>query len=168
MTQSRSFLPKFLTAVAIAGTFILATRVMAGDAKGTLTLPKGTVTVKFAYLVKGPDAFDTKKIIRKIILSPSDLSAKIQDCKVMGCVDGEVTEGMSVDLDGGPRLNYWVVLNGGLVQHSGTEEIAALKTTADDEKHLAGKLSFDDATSGGPKVDVDFDATFVKEFTQAR
>ena len=139
-----------------------------GEAKGSLVHPKATVALKFAYLVKGPDSFDDKKIIRRIILSATDLSAKLQACTVMSCSDGGLTEGMTVDLVGGERFNYWMVLNGGMIQHSGTKEMTALKISADDAKHLAAKLSFDDSGMGGAKVDVDFDATFVKEFTKAR
>ena len=38
-----------------------------------------------------------------------------------------------------------------------------LKTTANEAKRIAGKLTFDDAGAGGPKVDVEFDAALVKE-----
>lgn len=140
----------------------------AGTAKGTMVNAKGTVAFQYAYLVKGPDSFDEKKVIRRLIFSSSDLSAKLQACAAMSCSDGGVTEGMTVDIDGGPRLNYWTVMKGGLVQYSGTQESSALKVSADDAKHLAGKLSFDGNASGGPKVDVDFDANLVKEFTKAR
>ncbi len=145
-----------------------ATSFAAGETKGTITASKGTVTLKYAYFVKGPDSLDPKKIIRKIILTDQDLGAKIAACTTMSCADRDLTSGLTVDLDGGPRLNFWMVMNGGLVQHSGTEETAALKLTADEAKRLAGKLSFDKTTSGGPKVDADFDAALLKEFTQAR
>jgi hypothetical protein len=36
----------------------------------------------------------------------------------MGCIDGEVVEGMILDLNAGPRLHYWTVLQAGLVQYS--------------------------------------------------
>jgi hypothetical protein len=147
--------------------FLSASPAFAGTAQGTL-VAKETVALKFAYLVKGPDAIDNQKIIRRLIFSSADLSAKLQACAAMSCSDGEVTEGMTVDLVGGERFNYWMVMKGGMVQHSGTKETAALKITADDAKHLAGKLSFDDSAMGGPKADVTFDANMVKEFTKAR
>ncbi len=161
--MKRIFFPLLVVLLALSSQSALA-----GEAKGTLVTPKGTVALKYAYLVKGPDSFDEKKIIRRILLSASDLSAKLQACAAMSCSDGEVTEGMTVDLVGGERFNYWMVMSGGMVQHSGTKEMTALKISADDAKHLAAKLSFDDSAMGGPKVDVDFDATFVKEFTKAR
>ncbi|HKY62211.1 MAG TPA: hypothetical protein VJR29_02240 [bacterium] len=162
--MKRSISALWLTAILA----LSASGALAGEAKGTLVHPKATVTLKYAYLVKGPDAIDNKKIIRRIILSGTDLSAKLQACAAMSCSDSDLTEGMTVDLDGGPRLNYWMVLNGGMIQHSGSKEAAVLKVSADDAKHLAGKLSFDDSAMGGPKVDVDFDANFVKAFTKAR
>ena len=75
----------------------------------------------------------------------------------------DLTDGLSINFDSGPRLNYWMVLNDQKVQYSGTLKPEVLMTTASDAKHIAGKLSFDDAAAGGPRVDVEFDATLVKE-----
>ena len=66
------------------------------------------------------------------------------------------------------RLNYWLNLNGGLVQHSNTTQPAALKATTDTAQRLAGHLTFDGTPGGGAKVDLEFDATLLKEFTKAR
>jgi hypothetical protein len=73
--------------------------------------------------------------------------------------------GMTIDLDNGPRINYWVALNGQRVQHSGTLEPKVLGATANDAKRVAGKLAFDQSGSGGAKVDVQFDAPLAKAFT---
>ena len=140
----------------------------AGKAKGSLTHKGKAVALAHAYLVTGPDAVDSKKTVRRLILTGKDLGAKMRGCQTMSCTDGEVTEGLVVDIDGGPRLNYWMALNDQKVQHSGTQRPAALKATADEPKRLAGKLSFDDTASSGPKVDVEFDAGLVKEFKAAR
>jgi hypothetical protein len=45
-------------------------------------------------------------------------------------------------------------------------ELATLKATADSADRLAGKLTFDDSKSGGPKIDVQFDAPLLKSFTK--
>ncbi len=139
-----------------------------GEAKGNLIYKGTTVTLKHAYLVKGPDAIDPKTIIRRLILSKDDLGATIQACKTMSCVDGGITEGMQVDFDAGPRLNYWVALNGGRLQYSGTARPSVAEVAGDDAKRLAGKLSIDDTAAGGPRLDVEFAATLLKEFTAAR
>jgi hypothetical protein len=137
-------------------------------AKGTLSYKGTTVMLKHAYLIKGPDAVDPKRIIRRLILSRDDLGATIRACKTMSCVDGGVSEGMEVDFDAGPRLNYWVALNGGRLQYSGTAQPSVAKVAGDDAKGLAGKLSIDDGAAGGPQVEVEFAATLLKEFTAAR
>jgi hypothetical protein len=139
-----------------------------GEAKGNLSYKGTTVALKHAYFVKGPDAVDPKTIIRRLILSRDDLGAAIQACKTMNCVDGAITEGMEVDFDVGPRLNYWVALNGGRVQYSGTARPPVAKLAGDDAKRLAGSLSIDDAAAGGPRLEVEFAATLLKEFTAAR
>jgi hypothetical protein len=137
-------------------------------AKGTLSYKGTTMMLTHAYLIKGPDAMDPKKIIRRLILSRDDLGAAIQACKTMNCVDGGITEGMEVDFDAGPRLNYWVALNGGRLQYSGAAQPSVAKVAGNDAKRLAGKLSIDDSAAGGPQLEVEFAATLLKEFTAAR
>jgi hypothetical protein len=158
-------------AVAVAASALLllsAGAAAAGEAKGTLTHPRGTLALKYAYLVKGPDAVDPAVRIRRLILSAEDLGAKLAACTTMSCTDGEVTEGMTVDQGGGPRLNYWMAIQDGMVQYSGTEELGALKARSDEPGKLAGTLSLDDSGSGGPKVEVEFDAALLKELDKAR
>ena len=145
-----------------------AVRASAGDAKGTLTHPRGNLALKYAYFVKGPDAVDTTVSIRRLIFSATDLGAKLDACTTMSCTDGEVTEGMTVDLDGGPRLNFWMAIKGGMVQYSGTEKLEALTLKTDEPGKLAGKLALDHAGSGGPKVEVEFEAALLKAFDKAR
>jgi hypothetical protein len=152
-------------AIAIGTIFAVSSALAAtGDAKGTLTYKTRTTNLKYAYLVKGPDMV-SKQTIRRLILSASDLGAKIAACKTMSCTDSDLMEGLSINFDSGPRLNYWMVQNGQKVQYSGTLKPEVLKTTASDAKRMAGTLAFDDAGAGGPKVDVEFDAAMVKEVT---
>ncbi len=168
-----SFLTRrpFLLALAIAATSVLthlSDMALAGEATGKMEHKGASVTLKFAYLVKGPDAVEPEKIIRKLILSATDLGVKIQACANMSCTDRDLGDGMTVDFDAGPRLNYWMVRNGARIQHSGTQRPTAFVAKTDDATHLAGKLSFDDTGSGGPKLDVTFDATLLKELKAAR
>jgi hypothetical protein len=139
-----------------------------GEAKGNLNYKGMTVTLKHAYFVKGPDAMDSKTILRRLILSRDDLGAAIQGCKTMKCVDGAIAEAMQVDFDAGPRLLYWITLNGDRVQYSGTAQPSAATVAGGDPKRLVGKLSIDDAGAGGPRVEVEFEATLLKELTTAR
>jgi len=121
------------------------------------------VNVKNVYFVKGPDAV-SGKTIRHLIFSSADLSAKIKGCVKISCTDSDLNEGMTVDLDAGPRLNYWVVGNGQRVQYSGTAKPETLELTTDTAQRIAGKLTIDDSGSGGAKASVDFDATMMKAF----
>jgi hypothetical protein len=143
----------------------------AGEAKGTITYKSKAgaivVTIRHAYLVKGPDVV-SGKTIRRVVLSVADVSAKLSACGTMLCSDGDITEGMTIDFDAGPRLNYWFVGNNQLVQYSGTAEPASLKLTADTPQRLAGTWDFDESAAGGPRVQVDFDAPLVKEVTKLR
>lgn len=149
--------------VLCAAMALAATADAAGsDAKGTLVYKARTATMKYAYLVKGPDAV-SKQPLRRLILSATDLGGKIASCMTMSCTDGYLGEGLSVNLEPGPRFNYWVSMNDQRVQYSGTEPIASLTATTDDARRLAGVLRFDKTAAGGPKVDITFDAALVKE-----
>jgi hypothetical protein len=143
----------------------------AGEAKGTITYKSKAgaivVTIRHAYLVKGPDVV-SGKTIRRVVLSVADVSAKLSACGTMLCSDGDITEGMTIDFDAGPRLNYWFVGNNQLVQYSGTAEPASVKLTADTPQRLAGTWDFDESAAGGPRVQVEFDAPLVKEVTKLR
>ena len=155
--------------LAVAAAILLAAAAAsAGTAKGTLVHKDKTVTLAHAYLVVGPDALDPATKIRRLILSANDLGAKLAACKEMSCTDGAVTEGLVVDINGGPRMNYWMAISDQRVQHSDTEEPSSLTATTDDAKKLAGKLTIDDTGSGGPTVAVEFDAPLVQELTAAR
>ena len=86
------------------------------DARGMLVYKSraGTFTanLKYAWLVKGPDSMDPGRTIRHVILSATDIGQALRSCKTMMCADGQLTRGMTVDFDVGPRLNYWISLNG--------------------------------------------------------
>jgi hypothetical protein len=161
-----------LTRAMTLATILFTTLSAAADATGTLVYKSKTrefnVPIKFAYLVKGPDAMDPKVIVRRLIVSATDLTATIQKCTTMSCADGTGADAMMVDIGAGPRLNYWLNLNDGLVQYSGTADPKSLTATTDTPAKLAGKLVFDGSGAGGPKVSIDFDASLLKEFTRAR
>jgi hypothetical protein len=163
--------PTALACTLVAAIVFASASAIAGDAKGTITY-KGkageiVVTVKHAYLVKGPDVV-SGKTIRRVVLSVADVGAKLAACGTMMCSDGDITEGMTIDFDAGPRLNFWFVGNNQLVQYSGTAEPASLKLTADTPQRLAGKWDFDGSAAGGPRVQIEFDAPLVKEVTKLR
>ncbi len=156
-----------------AASLISAGSVQAGEnASGTLTYkgPKKTFTVvlKHAYFVKGPDMFDAAKTVRRLVLTADDFSAAIKKADALGGFDGDLKEGMIVDLVDGPRFNYWVVFNGQMVQYSGTIDPSTMVASMDKPDYLKGKLAFDDTSAGGAKVSVDFDAPLAKTFTKAR
>jgi len=152
----------------VAAAALVPAAVHADPASGTINYQSkaGPIVVNVAnvYMVKGPDAV-SGKTIRQLIFTSADIGAKLQACASMTCASGNVTEGMTVDFDVGPRLNYWVVGNGQKVQYSGTAKPGeTLKLSADTPEHLAGTLTIDDGAMGGAKVNVKFDTTTVKQF----
>jgi hypothetical protein len=125
------------------------------------------INVKNVYLVRGPDAVSGKPI-RRLVFSTADVGGKIKACAAMACSDGDLREGMTRDLDAGPRLNYWFVANDQLVQYSGTATQDTLKFATDTPQRVAGKLTIDDSKAGGARASVEFDATLLKEFAKGR
>ena len=137
-----------------------------GSAIGMLRYKTFTRDLRYAWLVRGPDAVDPKRTIRRLVLSSVDIGQKLSACERMSCIDGSVTEGMTVDFDAGPRLNYWVALDGQKTQYSGTAPIEAFRGQSNDHGRLAGRIGIDDEAAGGPKVSAEFDAKLLKEFHQ--
>jgi hypothetical protein len=156
---------------ALAVATVVAGGAWADDGQGTISYAAKsgaiTVTVKNAYLVKGPD-MAAGKTIRRLIFSASDLGPKIKGCQAMACSENDLREGLALDLDAGSPLKYWFTANGQKVQYSGTVVATALKLTADTPQRLAGKLTLDDSSAGGPKAEIDFDVPMTKEFTRWR
>jgi len=142
----------------------------AEPANGTLTgtgkIP-ASVSVKHAYLIKGPNAFGDKAV-RLLILSEVDQGAHIKSCATMSCATEKLESGMTVEFDSGPRLLYWFVANGQRVQASGTAEPDTVSLTVNTPQRLAGIWTHDASGQGGPKIAVEFDAPMLKEFTKAR
>jgi hypothetical protein len=137
----------------------------AEPAKGTITFKSKSgpvvVEVKHAYLVKGPDMV-SGKTIRRLVLSATDVGAALKKCGSMSCSDGGIGDGMTIDFDAGPRLNYWFVGKDQLVQHSGTAEPSTVKLTADTADKIAGQWDHDASAGGGPVIKVQFDAALLK------
>ncbi|MBC7892401.1 MAG: hypothetical protein H7Y12_09325 [Sphingobacteriaceae bacterium] len=153
----------------LVGLFISAASPKPADeVTGTLTYQSAgktyTLAIRHVSFVKGPDAVEPTKRIRRLIFSNTDFSATLKASPTLAKADGKLTEALEVDLDAGSRLNYWLVLNDQRVQYSGTEKLAALTLRTDTPTRLAGTLRFDGTPAGGPQVDVTFEASLLKEF----
>lgn len=148
-----------------AALLALAASASAEPAKGTITFKSKSgaviVEVRHAYLVKGPDMV-SGKTIRRLVLSTADVGAALKKCATMSCSDGGIGDGMTIDFDAGPRLNYWFVGKDQLVQHSGTADPASIKLTSDAPDRVAGQWDFDASAGGGPVIKVQFDAALLK------
>jgi hypothetical protein len=139
-----------------------------GTAKGTIKLKDKTVDLKYAYLITGPDSFDPSKTVSTIIVTPNDISEKISECQSTSCAGG-ISEGMTIgkeEFGSTTRVVYWVVTKDGMMQYSGNSDVSALVLSTDKPDRMAGKLSVDDSTADGPKVDVEFDAPLAKAFKE--
>ena len=134
------------------------------QAKGTLEYKTYSLMLKHAWLLKGPSEMDPRKTIRRLILSANDISPKLQECTTMRCASGQVTEGMTVDFDIPPRLDYWIAVSDQKVQYSYGAMPEAFVARINDAGHLAGKLTINHVRAGGQKVDAEFDVTVFKEF----
>jgi hypothetical protein len=125
-----------------------------------------SVRPKHAYLVKGPDTV-TGNTVRRVVLSVPDLAPRLKSCTTMMCGDGDMTEGLTIDLDAGARINYWFVAEGQRVQYSGTAEPSSLTLSSDTDQRVAGAWRLDARPAGGPQVQIEFDAPLLKVFTKA-
>jgi hypothetical protein len=162
MTMSRRITCGIGAALGLA---VLASTASAEPAKGTLTFKSKSgpvvVEVKHAYLVKGPDMV-SGKTIRRLVLSTADVGAALKKCASMTCSDGGIGDGMTIDFDAGPRVNYWFVAKDQLVQHSGTADPASVTLTTNTPDRVAGQWDLDASAGGGPVIKVEFDAALLK------
>lgn len=151
----------------VAALSLGASSALADGASGTLLFQSKsgpiTVEVKHAYMFSGPD-FGTGDKIRRVLLSPVDLSDVLENCTDLSCVSAELGAGITLDFDIGPRLGYWFVANDQRVQHSGSARMATIELEADDARRIAAKWVFDDTQGGGPNINVSFDASLMQAF----
>ena len=110
-------------------------------------------------------SMDSSIIIREVILSQTDLSADIQACATLSCATNNLNDGLTLDFDGGPRINYWLVINNQMIQYSGNKPDSVLNATHNTADQIAGTLTIDDTGFGGPKVDAVFDVKLAKAYT---
>jgi hypothetical protein len=154
--------------VAVVSAILSGAEPAADEAKGTLAYKAKAkdyaVDLRYAYLIKVPDALNPKEMVRRLVFTPRDIGPDIKACTVAGCVDGSLSDSLHVDLST-PFLPYWMVLDDQRLQHSGPANLAAMKLTTDTPTRIAGQLTFDATKGGGPKVDVSFDAVLLKEFS---
>ena len=143
-----------------------STLALAGDsASGTISFQAAKGTVKYGFLVRGPDDMDPSKNVLRLYLSSVDIGAKIKAAKTFSDADNALEDGAMVDFGDARHLGYAIRLNGERVQYSGGTDADAFKLTTNKPDHLAGKVHIDDSTSGGAKVDATLDLTLVKTFT---
>lgn len=158
---------RFLATLALGAVFTSAA-IAVDVGTGSVNYKGQTVGLKYAWLVSGPSDMEPGKTVRRLVMSASDIGSKLKACTAFSCTDGSVTEGMTVDFTGGPRLLYWIVMNGQKTQYSGTAKPDTFVAAANEPGHLAGRLAIDDTGAGGPKIDAQFDVTLLKEFKAAR
>lgn len=158
----------FLLAMPILFSFISEEKKTKDSAAGTLTYKSKSKTfdasIKYVYLVEGATDLNPTERIQRLIFSATDLGAKIKSASTMRETDTALKEGFEIDLVKGPRYNYWMVLNNGLVQYSGTIPPENLVLTANSPTQLIGTFKQDNSEAGGPKIDVTFDVTLLKKF----
>ncbi|MFC0184094.1 hypothetical protein SAMN04515674_102362 [Pseudarcicella hirudinis] len=123
-----------------------------------------TGNLKYVYLFEAKDQFNPSETFRKLVFSGKDLTDKIKSCKDLSCLEGNLGEGFSLDLVKGSRYNYWIVLNGQMVQYSGSCHPESLITTVNSSSRISGTFQQDDSAAGGPVIKVSFDATLSKKF----
>jgi len=161
---------RFAVVLGLAVSLVSAATADPGMATGSISYrTKGrlsTVSPKHAYLVKGPDTV-TGNTVRRVVLSVSDLAPRLKSCATMMCGDGDMTEGLTIDLDAGARINYWFVADGQRVQYSGTAEPSSLTLSSNTDQRVAGAWRLDARPAGGPQVQIEFDAALLKVFTKA-
>lgn len=133
-----------------------------GQAIGSVKYKDKTVTLQHAYLITG-DNHGTK--VRKVILSAVDIKDKITASTSLMSASSKLREGISFELDETmPFVGYWMAIADQSTQVSAPLDAKLFATTTNTPQRVAGKVSFDESASGGPKVEASFDAPLTKSF----
>ena len=133
-----------------------------GQAIGTVKYKDKTVTLQHAYLIAG-DNHGSK--VRKVILSAVDIKDEITAATSLMSAGAKLREGISFELDDSmPFVGYWMAIADQSIQVSAPLDKKLFATTTSTAQRVAGKASFDQSGSGGPKVEATFDAALLKEF----
>ncbi len=136
----------------------------ADKASGRVSFKTYSTTVKYGWLVRGPDEIDPNKTVLRIYLSSIDIGAKIRACDTLSCADGALDDGAMIDFGDATHLGYALRLNDELVQYSGGTNAQAFTLSTKQPNHLAGKLHVDDNAVGGGRIDAEFDLTLTRTF----
>ena len=132
-----------------------------GQANGTIAHKGKTVVLKHAYYVTGTNMGFP---LRQVVLSATDIGPAMAADDSLLTAGNRLREGIIVYIDEGKMLRYWMAISDQTEQVSTMFPAKEFTATANDAKRVAGKLAFDHTRSGGPKVDVEFDARLLKEF----
>jgi len=152
---------KPIAALLTLSTLAAHAAVGSGQASGTLVHKGKTVVLKYAYFIKGTNMGFP---LRQVVLSTTDIGpAMAADSSLLTAGD-RLREGIMVCVDAGKMLRYWMAISDQTEQVSTMFPAKEFAASANDANRIAGRLIFDHTRSGGPKVDVEFDAGLLKEF----
>ena len=103
------------------------------------------------------------KVMRRLIFTPLDLGAKIKACATMSCSDSDLRR--RPRSRPGRRAADELLVRRQRPESAvfGDREARSAELTTDTPQRLAGKLVIDDSAAGGAKVNIDFDATLLKD-----
>ena len=111
------------------------------------------MTLQHAYLIAG-DNYGSK--VRKVILSAVDIKGTDRRLERADERQLEAAHGISFELDPSmPFVGYWMAIDDQKTQVSAPLDKKLFTTSADTPQRIAGKVTFDQTGSGGPKVDVE-------------
>jgi hypothetical protein len=143
----------------------------ADRSSGTFACETKPITVKFGWLVRGPnvtykvehglsDLYDPKgKTALRIYFSDTDVGAELKACKNLSCTTDAIGNGFMIDFADSadlPELPYRAWIAEGDVKCNSFINPSALQLTTNKPDHLAGKLHLSEM-SGTVTADVDFD-----------
>lgn len=165
---------RFVASFALALTAVFAVSSVAAAADktdGKFACDGQSITVKYGWLVRGPNAtynsgkglpdlYDPKgKTMLRIYFSDTDVSSDIKACKNLSCTKDAIKNGFMIDVADPkdlPDLPYLMWIAEGDAKCNSMIKPAALKMSANQPDHVAGKLHLSEM-GGNDTAEVDFD-----------
>ena len=119
--------------------------------------------LRYAWLIRGPDAFEPGKMNTFIVMAPDDISAELSKCPTVKCAIWDVLKNgviLQPEKDGG----FWIrALHPRLAKE---QQLAARGWTAtvDQPGRIAGKLHWVPQGQDPPTLDLTIDAALLKSY----
>jgi hypothetical protein len=131
--------------------------------RGRAVIAGQAFDLRYAWLIRGPDAFEPGRLDTYVVMAPDDISAELARCPTVKCAIWDVLKNgviLEPEKDGG----FWIrALHPKLAKE---QQLSARgwAATIDRPERIAGSVRWEPQGQDPPILDLTIDATLLKSF----